>query len=77
MLCDPRRCGPFLQKPQPASKLEVMCKSLCRLVSILKAENATQDSLRSSPCRQHAALGNLREHPEIDHDHPGISAGQP
>ena len=29
-----------------------------------------RDSLRSSPCRQHAALGNLREHPDIDHDHP-------
>ena len=27
-----------------------------------KAQNATQDSLRSSPCRQHTALGNLREH---------------
>ena len=27
-----------------------------------RGRNATKDSLRSFPCRQHAALGNLREH---------------
>ena len=44
------RCGPFLPKPQPASKLIRMRQSLCRLVYGPEAENATQDSPRGPPC---------------------------
>ena len=44
----------------------MLYQSRCRLFSRPEAENATQDSLRIFPCRQHAAVGNLREHPDID-----------
>ena len=37
-------------------------ESRCKARFQPKGREPTQDSLRSSPCRQHAAVGNLREH---------------